>query len=447
MHDRVSARLGAALIGLGLSACNRCGGEERSDLDASLLAPRAAVVESEPIPAPERLPLPPLPELEAVDRSITSPRGGVALPRGCRFEGAERSGAAPAGLVPLVRAPAPGALALVRRDEGGVSAGGLATSLGETEPKIRALPRSDRDPILAMSEASTLVAWTRPAASGDSPSATAMRELALLDLDATTAVRLAEGDGLVVADLRCAPWGCGILTSREGRVRGSGAEVFARPAGSASWLRVTLETAGQESGDPIALSVGRTGPGEDTDAGADGAAISALVTEGAETLSFRVPLHGAPEVAARLPTPYGVVAALAGPAPAVLAHASPPSSEGCMPGEGLDWIHAGGAARWPAPIAPESASVDPLERGSLVTYLTQLRCDQPRRVLYAALIDDGGAPLTPPIPVSDAAAYAIASRGNAVELWIWQGTGGAEPALLRWFKIHCDLAAAPPVPN
>lgn len=445
MLDRLRAAFGAALVGVTSTACDRCGSDDAVDLDAALPVPRATVIESPSIRSPERLPSPELPALAAVDTATTTPRGGIALPRGCHTVGVEHGGPALAGIVPLVRAPAPGSVVLLRRDKGQTTAGGLASAIGEAEPKMVALPRTDRDPILETNGAATLVAWTRALQPPEAPAPNSMRELALLDLDATTAVRLAEGDGLVVADMRCAAWGCAILTSRAGRVRGAGAEVFVKPSGSPSWMRVTLETAGQESSDPIALSVSEAEPGGATEGAGGDPAVFALVTEAGETLSFRVPLEGAPDVATRLPTPYGVVAARAGSAPAVLAHASPPSSDGCMPGEGVDWVHAGGVARWPAPVPPESASVDPLERGSLVTYLAPLRCDQPRRVLYAAVIDERGAPVAAPIPVTDATAYAVSSHGDDVELWIWQGSGGTEPSVLRWLRARCAPPIEPPM--
>lgn len=440
MHARLTFRTRRALPELATvlvvaslpAACGQCGADPDTSSRApdaeSSASPGPSPVAQVALEPPPRLTPPAVPAFVAEPESASTDAPRLALPPGCEREGPDRFASLPAEVHPVVRAPDLDALALID-DLAPPQMGGVATTLAAPQrPQVVALPTFEEDLVGSRAPGGLLFAWTRGLAD-----AGPLRELLLLDTGGAVGLRLGEGDGLRVADARCGPWGCGVLTTRLGRVRAAGAEVFLRPATEAGFRHIALETNGLEESAPLALA-------------AEGPPF-ALVAEGDEAVSFELSLDGPPAESSRLTGAGGVVAALAGKAPVLLAYEGNPSiSEGCAPAEGVRLVRGGGAEKWPGPTAPVTASLDPIAGGVLATYLVQLRCDDPRKVLYGAVLRADGADRVSPVPIADADAYAVAARDGRVDLWLWSRAPGATAPIVRWVSLGCSApgpSAAP----
>jgi len=122
----------------------------------------------------------------------------------------------------------------------------------------------------------------------------------------------------------------------------------------------------------------------------------------------------------RVPAPFGIVDATVLGRPVALVYGAPVDDDGCATQGGVMRFSRVGApdvdVRAPAPAT--NGALRPLARGGLATYIAPLGCEVERKVVYAIVLDDDGAPTSAPMPVGDASSFAVATQGDKVDLWI-----------------------------
>jgi hypothetical protein len=232
-----------------------------------------------------------------------------------------------------------------------------------------------------------------------------------------------EGDGFEAADLACTPARCALLTTRASKVAAPGATVWIgspdEPA--AQWKPIEITPASNDS-DARPLGVAAID---------DARAVAALVEKGA------VVLHAAetpPREIARLPAPHGAIDALAQPAPMAMAFTSAVDDDGCARDgkPGIRFVRAGAPpVDFPLPAPPMRGYLRRLAHGAIAVWIAPLGCRVARKVAYAVLLDEGGAPVGSPISVGDASGFAIATRGDDVDVWLQDATS------VTWVRAAC----------
>ena len=73
-----------------------------------------------------------------------------------------------------------------------------------------------------------------------------------------------------------------------------------------------------------------------------------------------------------------------------------------------------------------------LARGGLAVWIVPLGCRAPRRTVYGLVLDAEGAPLGRPLPIGDARAFAVATSGADVDLYL-QGA-----STVTWLRMACS---------
>jgi hypothetical protein len=420
-----------------------------------------------------------LPPPKPISFSKLRGRTSVAVPEGCSLRG------------PIVEARLPASSRFVAEPR---SLGTLiiADSAGDP-PKLTGVAALTLDPEgeardpkpLPWIEAGTLPrlaraeggAWLAAVTRGDGPSGR-------VDLWRAGALDpVGEGDHFEAADLACGAGRCALLTTRLGKVAAAGAEVWiGAPAEAASALRrITIApTAGESDAHPVGIAaVDPEGP--------TSGVVAALAEKGtcAFWLADASPTQGGPREIARVPAPYGVLDAVVAPTPVALTYASPVGENGCVatepresgaegegdgdeaaeapePGEepraegapraneeppearalaaagsaGLRFERAGLPGieiRTPAP--PTSAALRRLARGAIAVWVAPLGCGLARRVVFAVILDEQGAPASEVMPVADGGRFAVAAQGASVDLWM------EREEALTWVPLTC--AAGP----
>jgi hypothetical protein len=236
--------------------------------------------------------------------------------------------------------------------------------------------------------------------------------------------RLGAGDGFEAADLACSAEGaCALLTTRPLRVAAPGATLWTgspdEPA--VRWKAVEILPEG-EGGEARPLAI----------AALEGGPVAALVEKG------EIVFHAADgHVLGRLPAGHGALDAIALPRLAALTLAGPVDEDGCaregrlavrLVREGAPPVEFGVAA------APTQVAFRRLARGALLAWRGPIGCRRPEQSVQAVLLDPEGAPRGAPVPVGDAETFAVAARGEDVDLWM------GDPGAVTWLRARC----APP---
>jgi hypothetical protein len=132
------------------------------------------------------------------------------------------------------------------------------------------------------------------------------------------------------------------------------------------------------------------------------------------------------------------------PKAVALAHATPVDDEGCGRGQpGVRVVREGAEpVELPLPAPPSRGVLRRLSRGALAAYLAPVGCRSGRSVLYALRLDEAGAPVGAPVPVGDAASFAVAANGDDVDLWLLDPPdarpgGGADGRSVTWMRATC----------
>jgi hypothetical protein len=259
---------------------------------------------------------------------------------------------------------------------------------------------------------------------------------------------LGEGDEFETIDMACGDDRCALLTSRPTAVHKPGAQIwFGRPNETVSaWKSVALEPTRQgDLSDAHGVGIARAFARSDAkaDAGVASPPVVAAVSEIGEVVFLGVSDAGAVDELARLPTPNGVIDAIALPTPMALVYASAIDDEGCAPEGGkLELVRAGlPSVPLQAPTPPNLGSIRRLAKGYFASWMAPLRCHEPRRVVFGVVLDESGKPISEVMAIGDAAApagsklpptYAVASSGADVDLWI-QNEGS-----VTWIRARCS---------
>ncbi|MBK8257798.1 MAG: hypothetical protein IPK82_34660 [Polyangiaceae bacterium] len=404
----VKAVLAGALFTV--MGCTQCGPDETTTGGTAAATSAASI-------APSVVP-PPLPWTFATVRGPP----GIAAPDHCRFR------------APLVRAPNQAHIAADPRTLGTLLVADVAgdpvtvvrsgtlrfdqngkSEVGEWAP----WPFVGHAPRAAKIGETWMVAWDVPREGGSS-------EVVLFRGGAATS--LGEGDAFSAVDLGCTQDTCVLVTSRKGRVAPAGADVHMFGGAAGSPLKtVTIEPA-EGSARPFGLAAIKSTQGP------------IVVLADSENATFwRTEGEGSPATVATVPTTFGVLdAAMLGETPVLMAHGNAVDEKGCAR-EGLDekgarvrFLRPGkDAAEVRAPGAPSLAALRALESGALALWLSPLGCGSQRSVLFAVVLDEGGVPVSAPIPVGDSDTFVVAAVGSDVDLWTIRGDH------TDWLRLTC----------
>ncbi len=235
------------------------------------------------------------------------------------------------------------------------------------------------------------------------------------------ATPIGTGEKFDALDMNCDDERCLLLTTRLGRVYAAGADVWMGKSDepATSWRKVEIVPAAGES-DARPSCIARMNVAlTDGDAAARRGPVVALL-EGSELVFWGVPDAESPHEIGRVSAPHGIVDATVLGRPVAFTYGAPVDEEGCARQGGIMHFSRVGApdveVRAHAPAT--YGALRPLARGGLAAYIAPVGCGATRKVVYAVVLDDEGAPISAPMPVSDAASFAIATQGENVDLWI-----------------------------
>ena len=127
------------------------------------------------------------------------------------------------------------------------------------------------------------------------------------------------------------------------------------------------------------------------------------------------------------------VTAIALPRPMALVYAVELDEEGCSHEGGKMNLVRDGLPSIPfrAAAPPLVGSLRRLEKGFLASWIAPLGCNLQRRVVYAVVLDDDGAPTSDVMAIGDAATYGVATAGSDVDLWIQDARS------VIWLRARC----------
>jgi hypothetical protein len=238
--------------------------------------------------------------------------------------------------------------------------------------------------------------------------------------------QLGRGDGFEAVDLACGEDRCALVTTRPLKVAAPGAAVWIGSAADPAslWQKVEiLPGAGDTDARPFGVASFEAASGRATIATLERGEIAMHAVEGAR----------AREVA-RLSMPHGALDAIALPKAVAIASSTAVDDAGCAR-DGRPGVHIvrEGAAPvdLPMPAPPTRASIRALARGAIATWIAPVGCRVARRAVYAIVLDEQGAPSGSVVPVGDADGYAIATRGDEVDIWLAHG------AEVTWTRARC----------
>jgi hypothetical protein len=396
----------ATLAPLATLACERDGGAPTSSPSATV--PASASPRALPAAAPVPLPAGLLPLAEAPRfRPVPSPPP-LALPLACKREGRFVRTELPPHGVFAVDPRAPGRLGWALGAEGEPTlrrTASLAFDASPETPTAEPLPWfvAAETPVLARSAAGlALAAFSLP------------RLLGTLDrvgLARGESLELVgEGDGFHAVDLACGDV-CALLSTRLAKVASPGVELRYGPAEQSvsAWRRLELGSeASARAPQPVGLSV-------------QGTTLTAAVEDQGVVAFYRVE-NDAVTRTLELAAPHGTLDALAAP-PLVATHGGPPGEDHCGEGPASLVLVRPGAPplSLPLPAPAVSAALRALASGTLVVWLAPLGCKSERRVVYAAVLRPDGSLAGEVVPVGDGDAFAVATSGDRVDLWVQQG--------------------------
>ncbi|HHH29362.1 MAG TPA: hypothetical protein ENK57_13595 [Polyangiaceae bacterium] len=252
--------------------------------------------------------------------------------------------------------------------------------------------------------------------------------------------RLGDAEALSPASLRCRRGWCAMLTpvvdATGTPTSASGASLWLGRATEPvhGWPRTTLDAEGTKPFEVTGLTV--------TDRGA---VAHATIVDDLRARVFAVDEHG-PQVVATPLAPHGVVATALAREPVVVAFAGPSGPRRCeAAGGGVNvTVGDGEAIQLRSALPAERGAAHAVDGGVLVTWLAPARCDGPRRVLHAVLLNDEGRPAAPVTVVGEAESYAVAARGSDVDLWLRRPgglTGPGDMGTVLYLRARCPLPA------
>jgi hypothetical protein len=346
---------------------------------------------------------------------------GIALPERCRYR------------APTVRADVPGTSRFVA--EPGTLGGLIVADSADSPPRLTGVAAltldpagATRDPVrLPWFDAEALPRLSRSdgrwVAAIDGAGAAGTARVTLWRGGEAEVV--GEGDGFEATDLACSGSRCALLTSRIARVAVPGAIVWLGAPGepASRWRPVEIVPALADSdARPVGLAAIE----------ADGRATAALLEKGV------VIFVGAGEAGAhetgRIPAPPGVLDAAMVPRPVVLASASKVDDDGCAR-DGKPGVRLAREGAPPVdfalPAPPQRGVLRRLSRGALAAWITPIGCRSARRVVYALVLDEVGAPVGAPVPIVDATGFAVATKGDDVDVFLQDATS------VTWVRATC----------
>lgn len=251
--------------------------------------------------------------------------------------------------------------------------------------------------------------------------------------------RIGEAEALSPASLRCRRGWCAILTAPVDATgtptATSGASLWLGPATEPihGWRRVELEADAAKPFEVSGLSVTEKG-----------VVAHATLVDDLRAHVFAVDEKGARPVASPL-APHGLVATAVATEPVVVAFAGPTGPRRCdASGGGVNvTVGDGEAIQLRSALPAERGDAHAIDGGMLVTWLAPARCDGPRRVLHAAILDERGRPAAPVTVVGEAESYAVAARGSDVDLWLRRPgglTGPGDMGTVLYLRARCPLS-------
>ncbi|MFT3765367.1 MAG: hypothetical protein QM820_07620 [Minicystis sp.] len=264
------------------------------------------------------------------------------------------------------------------------------------------------------------------------------------------AATIGEGDGFEAVDLACAGGTsaaldggitsadagstsasgarCALLTTRPLKVAAPGATVWiGAPEEAASrWKPIEILPAAADSdAHPLGVAM--------IDAASTGARVMTALAEKGEVVIHEAGESGAREIA-RLPAPHGALDVIALPRPVVMAFTSAVDDDGCARDgkPGVRFVREGAAPiDFAMPAPPSHGVLRRLARGAIAAWIAPIGCRQARKVVYAVVLDESGAPAGSPIPVGDASGFALTARGDDVDLWLQDASS------VTWVRAGC----------
>jgi hypothetical protein len=250
--------------------------------------------------------------------------------------------------------------------------------------------------------------------------------------------RLGDANALRPASLRCRGRWCAMLTPA---LNATG--VPTGRAGATVWLGRAAEPVLSWQRHSIALAEARPFAiaGIALDEG-EPVATAALVDD----LRVRFVAVGAaePQVIAEPALPHGALAVTEAGSVVAVGYAGPAGNDRCDPVAGGVLVAVGTQppVQLRSALRADRGAAHAIEGGVLVTWLAPARCDGPRRVLHAVVVDDKGRPAAPVTVVGEAEGYAVATDGRDVDIWIRSPGGFNGPAdmgTIVLLRARCTL--------
>jgi hypothetical protein len=224
---------------------------------------------------------------------------------------------------------------------------------------------------------------------------------------------LAAGRGLVAIDLRCDVRWCAILVDSPASGGTAWLGSVAEPAGA--WQPLALPALAERPQHPLAVV---RLPGADAE---HPTGVVVAVADDVRLRFYALRVDRPPQEQSSLSAPHGVLAVSGGPRPAALVRAGDPGRDGCA-ATGAGALVARPereAVALPGALPPTRGALHPIGDGAyLATWLAPDGCASARLLLFAAMVRADGTPAAPVTAVGDAADYAVAARGEDVDLWI-----------------------------
>lgn len=235
---------------------------------------------------------------------------------------------------------------------------------------------------------------------------------------------LGEGEKFEPLDLSCHENECAVLTTRMSQVSAAGADVWkGKPSEPVtSWQRIeVVPSAGDSDARPSCIA--RMDASWTATDGQAGRGPVIALAEGTDLVFWGLSddkRGDKPRELGVVEAPHGIVDATFLGRPVAFVYAAPVDDEGCARQGGVMHLARVGAdpIKVQAPAPPTNGTLRPLARGGLATYLAPMGCGMQRKVAYAVVLADDGTPVSQPMPVSDAASFAVTTQGEKVDLWI-----------------------------
>ena len=236
-------------------------------------------------------------------------------------------------------------------------------------------------------------------------------------------------------DLQCLQGRCSLLAARDHRDKArGGADLWqGRSADPISaWSHSTLDAPRNRTWTPVAVA-------------ALDAIPTVAVQDDLQVTLWRAPAGGAAQRVAGLRAPYGTFDVQrvtwkrdAPPRWTAATRTAVPRRCSSEAG-GVNIVSVGAPTTRLRSAAPAVRStLRPLEVGALALWLAPTNCGASHQLLYGAVLGSGGVAVAPVAALADTEDYAIASRGNDVDLWLRSARS------LTWVRLRCDVSGPRP---